>query len=263
MATNGTTPPDTMAMLQEILSSVRSLKHEHSELSASVDAINGRVNTLAGIKQIQDGVAHDAALAAPKSHPTNSVAPPNDADKDADADQTQAISPPPERRPSTTSTSKIILTSYPGQAGVDPIPLKWGKCKLSVLSVDKSAGTGYYLTSSEYVPIHLSPESRLRLRVNSLTYHQVPRTHTREAQSSLLVALPRSADATPLVLTAVRTASTTLSPWALNSSTLTTSPISPTPSLLPTSVHSLHGQTPRRSSPWTLLATWLRGSSRT
>jgi hypothetical protein len=141
MATNGTTPPDTMAMLQEILSSVRSLKQEHSELSASVDAINGRVNTLAGIKQIQDGVAHDATLPAPKSHPTESVAPPNDADKDANAEQTQATSPPPERRPSTTSTSKIILTSYPGQAGVDPIPLKWGKCKLSLKG--RLIGRGY------------------------------------------------------------------------------------------------------------------------
>jgi len=123
MATNGTAPPDTMAMLQEILSSVRSLKQEHSELSASVDAINGRVNTLAGIKQIQDGVAHDATHPIPKNPGTDSVAPPNDEDKDVDA---QATSPPPERRPSTTSTSKIILTSYPGQAGVDPIPLKWG-----------------------------------------------------------------------------------------------------------------------------------------
>lgn len=129
MATNGTTPPDTMAMLQEILSSVRSLKQEHSELSASVDAINGRVNTLAGIKQIQDGVAHDATLPNPKTLGTDSVAPSKDADKDVSA---EAPSPPPERRPSTTSTSKIILTSYPGQAGVDPIPLKWGKCKQPV-----------------------------------------------------------------------------------------------------------------------------------
>ena len=129
MATNGTTPLDTMAMLQEILSSVRSLKQEHSELSASVDAINGRVNTLAGIKQIQDGVAHDATLSNPKTLGTESVAPPNDVEKDASA---EATSPPPERRPSTTSTSKIILTSYPGQAGVDPIPLKWGKCKQPV-----------------------------------------------------------------------------------------------------------------------------------
>lgn len=123
MATNGDLAPDTAAMLKEILLSVRSLKQENAQLSASVDAINGRVNTLAGIKQIQDGVAHDATLPSPKI-----TAPSKDTleGKEANADDSETPSPPTERRPSTTSTSKIILTSYPGQAGVDPIPLKWG-----------------------------------------------------------------------------------------------------------------------------------------
>jgi hypothetical protein len=123
MATNGDSAPDTAAMLKEILLSVRSLKQENAQLSAAVDAINGRVNTLAGIKQIQDGVAHDATLPNPKiSAQSKDIATEG---KDA-PDESQSPSPPTERRPSTTSTSKIILTSYPGQAGVDPIPLKWG-----------------------------------------------------------------------------------------------------------------------------------------
>ena len=117
MATNGDSAPDTAAMLKEILLSVRSLKQENAQLSASVDAINGRVNTLAGIKQIQDGVAHDATL------PSLKIAAQS---KDVNPDESETASPPTERRPSTASTSKIILTSYPGQAGVDPIPLKWG-----------------------------------------------------------------------------------------------------------------------------------------
>ena len=117
MATNGDSAPDTAAILKEILMSVRSLKQENAQLSASVDAINGRVNTLAGIKQIQDGVAHDATLPSPKIAAQS---------KDVNPDESETASPPTERRPSTTSTSKIILTSYPGQAGVDPIPLKWG-----------------------------------------------------------------------------------------------------------------------------------------
>ena len=121
MATNGDSPPDTAAMLKEILLSVRSLKQENAQLSASVDAINGRVNTLAGIKQIQDGVAYDATLPSPKI-----AAHSKDIDNKDATDESQSASPPTERRPSTTSTSKIILTSYPGQAGVDPIPLKWG-----------------------------------------------------------------------------------------------------------------------------------------
>lgn len=125
MATNGDSAPDMAAMLKEILSSVRSLKQENAQLSASVDAINGRVNTLAGIKQIQDGVAHDATLSSRKTA-AHSKAIDNAPENQDATDESQSASPPTERRPSTTSTSKIILTSYPGQAGVDPIPLNWG-----------------------------------------------------------------------------------------------------------------------------------------
>jgi hypothetical protein len=126
MATNGDSAPDTAAMLKEILLSVRSLKQENAQLSASVDAINGRVNTLAGIKQIKDGVAHDSSLPSPKIAAQSKNVDSSLEGKDANAEESQSASPPTERRPSTTSTSKIILTSYPGQAGVDPIPLKWG-----------------------------------------------------------------------------------------------------------------------------------------
>ena len=129
MASNGNATPDTAAMLQEILSSVKSLRQEHIQLASSVDAINGRVNTLAGIKQIKDGVAHDASLPSPKipARSKDNVSSLDDLSKDGKTDESQPASPPPGRRGSTTGTSKIILTSYPGQAGVDPIPLKWGK----------------------------------------------------------------------------------------------------------------------------------------
>lgn len=132
MASNGNPASDPTAILQEILSSIRSLKQEQTQLTASVDAINGRVNTLAGIKQVQDGIAHDASLPSPElppgaPHSAGSVSSLDGLSKDANAEQSESTSPPPGRRPSTTSTSKIILTSYPGQAGVDPIPLKWGE----------------------------------------------------------------------------------------------------------------------------------------
>ncbi|GAM85379.1 hypothetical protein ANO11243_033860 [Dothideomycetidae sp. 11243] len=42
-------------------------------------------------------------------------------------DASHSDSPPPEAaRRSSLTTSKIILTSYPGQAGVDPLPMSWG-----------------------------------------------------------------------------------------------------------------------------------------
>lgn len=138
MASNGTATPDTAAILQEILSSVKSLRQEHVQLASSVDAINGRVNTLAGIKQINDGVAHDANLPSPKitASPKDNVSSLEGLSKDAKTEESQATSPPPGRRGSTTGTSKIILTTHPGQAGVDPIPLKWGKASIhTVLSM--------------------------------------------------------------------------------------------------------------------------------
>ncbi|KAI1663196.1 gtp cyclohydrolase ii protein [Pyrenophora tritici-repentis] len=59
---------------------------------------------LAGIKQIKDEAANEAA---------NYEQPPESADA-------------PPRRTSVSKFSKIILTSYPGQAGVDPLPMEWG-----------------------------------------------------------------------------------------------------------------------------------------
>jgi len=84
----------------------------------------------------------------------------------------------------------------------------------------------------------------------------------REVPLLSLVVLPQFADAMPLVPTAARTASTTLSPLALNSSTLTTNLTSPTPNLLLTLDHSPHGRIPRKSSLWILLVTSPHGCSR-
>lgn len=136
MAANGQPTPDTNALLQEILSSLKSLKQDHSQLASSVDAINGRVNTLAGIKQVQDGIAHDASIPSPRIPPKahgsrDSISSLEGHSKDASTEHSQNTSPPPGRRSSTTS--KIILTSYPGQAGVDPIPLNWGKFAVSLI----------------------------------------------------------------------------------------------------------------------------------
>jgi len=43
------------AVLAEILESIKSLKQEGSNLASAVDEINGRVNILAGVKQVREG----------------------------------------------------------------------------------------------------------------------------------------------------------------------------------------------------------------
>jgi hypothetical protein len=82
---------------------------------------------LAGIKQIKDEAASEAAngtLSSDKAKETESS-------KAVEAISQQYDQPPanvdaPPRRASVSKTSKIILTSYPGQAGVDPLPMEWG-----------------------------------------------------------------------------------------------------------------------------------------
>lgn len=134
MSSNGRPPHDTTAILQEILSSLKALRQDHSQLVTAVDAINGRVNALAGVKQAQDGIAHDASYPSPRFGPNSPQIPPrghhsreslsslDGYGKDING-QAQSTTPPHRK---ASMTSKIILTSYPGQAGVDPLPMEWG-----------------------------------------------------------------------------------------------------------------------------------------
>lgn len=126
---------DTAAVLQQILASLNALRQDHTQLVSVVDSISGRVNALAGVKQSQEGIAHDASFPSPKIGPNSpqlaarghrsrdSISSIDGYGKDlSGSSQASATSGP--RRGSTTS--KIILTSYPGQAGVDPLPMEWG-----------------------------------------------------------------------------------------------------------------------------------------
>ncbi|KAF2012877.1 GTP cyclohydrolase II [Aaosphaeria arxii CBS 175.79] len=113
-------------LLKDILDGLNALRKENSELASAIDGINGRVNMLAGVKQLQDGASNKA------SNGPSSV----DKGKEVESEKTvEAVSQQYEdaaasveasRRPSVSKFSKIILTSYPGQAGVDPLPMDWG-----------------------------------------------------------------------------------------------------------------------------------------
>ena len=82
---------------------------------------------LAGIKQIKDEAASEAAngtLNGDKAEEAQTA-------KTVEAVSEQYEQPPSNaeaepRRASVSKISKIILTSYPGQAGVDPLPMEWG-----------------------------------------------------------------------------------------------------------------------------------------
>ncbi|KAI9841913.1 MAG: hypothetical protein M1837_000299 [Sclerophora amabilis] len=129
-------------VLEEILSALKSIQVEHSQLASAVDAINGRVNMLAGVQQVRNAAIE--ADSASKARPTPSAASGSESKKDMPNIENRAGTPttpvpfgsnnqeieksqpssPLVRKPSTTS--RIILTTYPGQSGIDPVVMNWG-----------------------------------------------------------------------------------------------------------------------------------------
>jgi len=58
-------PPDQAAMMKEILEALKTLQMNQAQLASNVDAISGRVNVLAGMKEVRD-VAVDSSAPKPK-----------------------------------------------------------------------------------------------------------------------------------------------------------------------------------------------------
>lgn len=115
-----TAPSDQTAVLKEVLETLKSLQMNQTQLAAHVDAISGRVNVLAGLKEVHDvaAVASDApvntiepnAIIVHDSQPDQDVVPPSPS-LPATAFQVDGASSQQlahARKPSITS--RIILT---------------------------------------------------------------------------------------------------------------------------------------------------------
>jgi GTP cyclohydrolase N terminal len=153
-------------VLTEILDSLKSLRQENSQLTAAIDKINGRVNVLASVKQVHDAsdscesnaasrawdkylsgeqvpenaLSNPLPLAQPAIAPSavrngrasapSELKPLAEPPKTPERPRSAADQPVPAIESSprriTGFTSKIILTSYPGQSGADPVPMNWG-----------------------------------------------------------------------------------------------------------------------------------------
>lgn len=114
-------------VLKEILEGLKAMRLENSQLASAIDKINGRVNVLAGVKQVKDEAATEAAngtLSKEKAKEADSAQTVEAVSQQYETSSPNAEAPP--RRASVSKTSKIILTSYPGQSGVDPLPMEWG-----------------------------------------------------------------------------------------------------------------------------------------
>jgi hypothetical protein len=116
---------DQSLLMREILEAIKTLQSNQTHLAANVDAITGRVNILAGIKEVQDAASSDkpSESSQVQDHITNSHALNNHVDNSElripESPTINPTDPSQESRKSAISisqsrknsvTSRIILT---------------------------------------------------------------------------------------------------------------------------------------------------------
>lgn len=115
--------------LAEIQETLFSMHQDYHQLAGTVEAIQGRVNIIAGIQEVTNVAAANQAQNGDNSTPLKAEeqqapqAPNVNLDNNR-ADDIELHSSLPAR--SSVPPSRIILTTYPGQAGIDPIEINWG-----------------------------------------------------------------------------------------------------------------------------------------
>lgn len=135
MATGGTlSPSDQNEILKRILSTVQSIREDYHHLSAAVKCIQGQLNVLSGISQVDENqgrghLAQTHIVPGDERAPSDTEPGPNARLEFGSAEPNEARNDGEflyERKNNTTATSRIILTTYPGQSGIDPLAMNWG-----------------------------------------------------------------------------------------------------------------------------------------
>lgn len=138
-------PSDQHELLKQILSIVQSIQDGYQHLSAAVESIQGQVNAISEVKQVHDiaGKNHPSQIQTriaptqPSSTGDQQIISETQPGPNAQASSLELGSAGPSearndgeslygRKLSANSTSRIILTTYPGQSGIDPLSMKWG-----------------------------------------------------------------------------------------------------------------------------------------
>jgi hypothetical protein len=89
--------PDQAAILKEVLDAVKTLQVNQVQLSSAVDAISGRVNVLAGMKEVRD-----IAIDSPSPHPVKKIDSIQNVNDDSHSDD---IVPPSPSLPASAFSS--------------------------------------------------------------------------------------------------------------------------------------------------------------
>ncbi|KAG9247890.1 GTP cyclohydrolase-like protein II [Calycina marina] len=119
-------------IMKQILSALQRLQTNQDQLASNVDAISGRVNVLSGMKEVREAATRSPLPGSPP------LAPLDEPHRSIDGADGARVPDSPSllanklaqvshtRTPSSGTSSRIILTTYPGQAGIDPLPMDWG-----------------------------------------------------------------------------------------------------------------------------------------
>lgn len=138
MAGPGEEPVDGhLAVLEQIQNTLNSIQQDYRSLSAAVEALEGKVSLSTTIQKVNEATDRDKPTDDLHLVPTNKL------HQDFPQSNTPVPSSPsisavdghrddaPERKRSliaraSNAPSRIILTTYPGQSGIDPITMNWG-----------------------------------------------------------------------------------------------------------------------------------------
>lgn len=126
---------ESLELLGQIQKTLQTIQADYKSLAAAVDTINGRVNVLSGVKQVHDAANHDhinkdggsKVLVVEANGPLHDASDRRPETPLAESTHNSHKEPVSATSPARSSAiSRIILTTYPGQSGIDPLPMSWG-----------------------------------------------------------------------------------------------------------------------------------------
>lgn len=119
--------------LTEIHNALLSIQQDYHQLAGTVEAIHGKVNIIGSIKQVRNAVGVELTQMINRSIQSEAEEHQSHQISTVDSTDLNTISLKPSTPArSSSASSRIILTTYPGQAGIDPIAMNWGHSDLKL-----------------------------------------------------------------------------------------------------------------------------------
>ncbi|KAI4865370.1 putative GTP cyclohydrolase II [Hypoxylon rubiginosum] len=126
MASSGSgSGADGGVSMAEVLQALKVIQEGQSRLATEVQTVSNRLDTLAPSSQLPSpdlSKRSPSLLAGTPSSPLPTAL----AVSEPDADNTTVTTKEAVQAQKSGFTSRIILTTYPKQIGIDPVPLRWG-----------------------------------------------------------------------------------------------------------------------------------------